>query len=114
MRLSPHRINNLANYERRSRDAHYCFEPVFAFRLAAHRAFMASDNFFLPAAVRPPFLLGAVVRRVPPLLRRAQFAFAAAESLARVEAAIGRLARERAGVVMSPVPKSEAKRRSSV
>ena len=116
MRLSPHRFN-LANYERRSRDACYYFEPVFALRLAAHRAFMASDNFFLPAGVRPPFFLGALVRAVTPALRRAQFALAAAESLARVAAVMPRLPLAGAGEGeggLGPPPKSEANRRSSV
>ncbi len=117
MRLSPHRIN-LANYERRSRDACYYLEPVFALRLAAHRAFMASDNFFLPAGVRPPFFLGALVREVAPALRRAQFALAAAESLARVAADMSRLPLARAGEGEGEggllPPKSEANRRSSV
>jgi hypothetical protein len=113
VRLSPHRFK-LANYERRSRDTCYCFEPVFAFRLAAHRAFMASDNFFLPAAVRPPFLLVAVVRGVPLPFRRAQFALAAAESLARVAADMPRLPLARAGEEGVLPPKSEANRRSSV
>jgi hypothetical protein len=113
VRLSPHRIN-LANYERRSRDACYYLEP--ALRLAAHRAFMASDNFFLPAGVRPPFFLGALVREVTPALRRAQFALAAAESLARVAADMPRLPLARAGEGEGGLlpPKSEANRRSSV
>ena len=113
MKLPPHRIN-LANYERRSRDACYYFEPVFALRLAAHRAFMASDNFFLPAGVRPPFFLGALVREVLPALRRAQFALAAAESLARVAADMPLLPLARAGEGGLLPPKSEANRRSSV
>ena len=113
VRLPPHRIN-LANYERRSRDACYYFEPVFALRLAAHRAFMASDNFFLPAGVRPPFFLGALVREVLPALRRAQFALAAAESLARVAADMPLLPLARAGEGGVLPPKSEANRRSSV
>ena len=113
MRLSPHRIN-LANYERRSRDACYYLEP--ALRLAAHRAFMASDNFFLPAGVRPPFFLTgvALVRALAPALRRAQFALAAAESLARVAADMPRLPLARAGEGGLLPPKSEANRRSSV
>jgi hypothetical protein len=115
VRLSPHRIN-LANYERRSRDACYYLEP--ALRLAAHRAFMASDNFFLPAGVRPPFFLAgvALVRALAPALRRAQFALAAAESLARVAADMPRLPLARAGEGEGGLlpPKSEANRRSSV
>jgi hypothetical protein len=113
VRFSPHRFN-LANYEHRSRDACYYFEPVFALRLAAHRAFMASDNFFLPAGVRPPFFLGALVRKLPPALRRAQFALAAAESLARVAADMPRLPLARAGEGGCLPPKSDANRRSSV
>lgn len=36
-------------------------------RRAAHRAFMASESFFLPAAVSPPFFLaaGALAAVVP-------------------------------------------------
>jgi hypothetical protein len=78
---------------------------------------MASDNFFLPAAVRPPFLLVAVVRGVPLPFRRAQFALAAAESLARVAADMPRLPLAGAGEGeggLGPPPKSEANRRSSV
>ena len=115
MRLPPHRIN-LANYERRSRDACYYLEP--ALRLAAHRAFMASDNFFLPAGVRPPFFLAGagLVRALAPALRRAQFALAAAESLARVAADMPRLPLAPAGEGEGGLlpPKSEANRRSSV
>jgi len=81
---------------------------------------MASDNFFLPAGVRPPFFLGALVREVAPALRRAQFALAAAESLARVAADMPRLPLARAGEGEGEgeggllPPKSEANRRSSV
>src|SRR5687768_10525572 len=63
-----------------------------AFLLAAQRAFIASESFLRPAAVRPPLLfpagLAAALLVVP--FRRAQRAFAAAASLARVAADIGR------------------------
>jgi len=37
-----------------------------ALRLAAHLAFIASESFFLPAAVRPPFFLaGALAGAIP-------------------------------------------------
>jgi hypothetical protein len=80
---------------------------------------MASDNFFLPAGVRPPFFLAgvALVRALAPALRRAQFALAAAESLARVAADMPRLPLAGAGEGeggLGPPPKSEANRRSSV
>jgi hypothetical protein len=40
-----------------------------ALRRAAHRAFMASESFFLPAAVSPPFFFaaGALAAVVVPL-----------------------------------------------
>ena len=90
-------------------------------RLAAHRAFIASESFFLPAAVSPPFFLaGALAARVVPF-RWAQRALAAAASLARVAADIGRRLRDRllreagaAEAIEPPPAKSEANRRSSV
>ena len=93
-------------------------------RLAAHLAFIASESFFLPAAVSPPFFLaGALAAGVVPF-RWAQRARAAAASFARVAADIGRRERERererlleAGALAAlepPPEKSEANRRSSV
>ena len=59
-----------------------------ALRRAAHLAFIASESFFLPAAVSPPFFFaGALDGAVP--LRWAHRAFAAAASFARVAADIG-------------------------
>ena len=60
----------------------YFFAP--AFRLAAQRAFINWESLLRPAAVIPPFLLGAVV--FVPAFCLAQRAFAAAASLARVAA----------------------------
>ncbi len=97
-----------------------------ALRLAAHLAFIASDNFLRPAAVRPPFLdedlaelLADELAPVP--FRWAQRALAAAASFARVAADIGRRPlerrRERAApallpVVEPPAPKRADNRRS--
>lgn len=65
-----------------------------ALRLAAHLAFIASESFFLPAAVSPPFFLaGALAEAVVPF-RWAQRALAAAASFARVAADIGRRLRD--------------------
>jgi len=92
-----------------------------ALRLAAQRAFMASESFFLPAAVRPPpfFLAGALAGAVP--FRWAQRARAAAASFARVAADIGLRLRDpplreagALGAVKPPPEKSEDNRRSSV
>jgi hypothetical protein len=96
-----------------------------AFRRAAHRAFIASESFLLPAAVSPPLLFplalaaGALV--VVPL-RFAQRAFAAAASFARVAGDIGlRLRERRRPLVLAaplpelpPVPNRVDNRRSSV
>jgi hypothetical protein len=89
-------------------------------RLAAHLAFIASESFFLPAAVSPPFFLaGALAAEVVPF-RWAQRALAAAASFARVAADIGRRLLDRlreagAAEALEPPPaKSEANRRSSV
>ena len=61
-----------------------------ALRLAAHLAFMASESFFLPAAVSPPFFLaGPLAAGAAPPRRWAQRALAAAASFARVAADIG-------------------------
>ena len=57
-----------------------------AFLLAAHLAFIASESFLRPAAVRPPpFLPGAFAAVLPPpaFLRAAQRALIASESLRR-------------------------------
>lgn len=70
-----------------------------AFRLAAHRAFIASESFLRPAAVSPllflrdPLALAAGALVVP--FRLAQRAFAAAASFARVADDIGLRRRER-------------------
>ena len=63
-----------------------------ALLLAAQRAFIASESLLRPAAVRPPLLLpaGFVAALLVVPFRRAQRAFAAAASLARVAADIGR------------------------
>ena len=90
-----------------------------ALRLAAHRAFIASESFFLPAAVSPPFFLaGALAGEVP--FRWAHRARAAAASFARVAADIGLRLRDPplrelgALVALEPPPaKSEDNRRSS-
>jgi hypothetical protein len=89
-----------------------------AFRLAAQRAFIASESFFLPAAVSPPFFLaGALTGELP--FRWAQRARAAAASFARVAADIGLRLRDpplREAAVLGGVPpaeKSEDNRRSS-
>jgi hypothetical protein len=90
-------------------------------RRAAHLAFIASESFFLPAAVSPPdFLAGALLADAANPLRWAHRALAAAASLARVAADIGRRPLERRRVAgalatLEPPPaKSEANRRSSV
>jgi len=90
-----------------------------ALRLAAHLAFIASESFFLPAAVSPPFFLAGALAVVP--FRRAHRLRAAAASFARVAADIGLRARERllaagalAAALEPPPEKSEANRRSSV
>lgn len=89
-----------------------------ALRLAAHLAFMASESFFLPAAVSPPFFLaGALAGAVP--FRWAHRAFAAAASFARVAADIGLRLRdpllevEVLEALEPPPAKSEDNRRSS-
>jgi hypothetical protein len=90
-----------------------------ALRLAAHLAFMASESFFLPAAVSPPFFLaGALAASVVPF-RWAHRAFAAAASFARVAADIGLRLRdpllevEVLEALEPPPAKSEDNRRSS-
>ncbi len=92
-----------------------------ALRLAAHLAFIASESFFLPAAVSPPFFLaGALAAEVP--LRSAHRLRAAAASFARVAADIGLRPRDRlllgagalAAAVEPPPAKSEDNRRSSM
>ncbi len=66
--------------------------PPPAFLRAAQRAFMASESFLRPAAVRPPVLAGAFAADGAVPFRFAQRALAAAASLARVAADIGRRA----------------------
>ena len=91
-----------------------------ALRLAAHLAFIASESFFLPAAVSPPFFFaGALAGAVP--FRSAQRLRAAAASFARVAADIGLRPRDRlleagalAAALEPPPEKSEANRRSSM
>jgi hypothetical protein len=101
-----------------------------ALRLAAQRAFIASESFLLPAAVSPPlFLPGALALAAGALVvvpfRLAQRAFAAAASFARVAGDIGLRLRERRRLVVAPPelvelveepppPKIEDNRRSSV
>jgi len=91
-----------------------------ALLLAAHLAFIASESFFLPAAVSPPFFLAGALAGVVPF-RRAQRLRAAAASFARVAADIGLRARDRllaagalAAALEPPPEKSAANRRSSV
>ena len=64
--------------------------PIYLppFLLAAHRAFINWESRFRPAAVIPPFLVAGVAFVWPFIL--AQRALAAAASLARVAAGIGR------------------------
>jgi hypothetical protein len=92
-----------------------------ALRLAAQRAFMASESFFLPAAVSPPFFLAGPLATGAAPLRWAQRALAAAASFARVAADIGLRLREPLlfdveglEAVKPPPVKSEDNRRSSV
>ena len=57
-----------------------------AYRLAAHLAFIASESFLRPAAVRPPpfFFAGALAELLPPaFLLAAQRAFIASDSFLR-------------------------------
>ena len=83
---------------------------------------MASESFFLPAAVSPPFFLaGPLAAGAAPPRRWAQRALAAAASFARVAADIGFRLREplpfelgALGALDPPPPKSEDNRRSSV
>jgi hypothetical protein len=102
-----------------------------ALRRAAHLAFIASESFFLPAAVSPPpFFLAGALATAPPF-RKAHRLRAAAASLARVAADIGRrdpplALRDLLGLLdllvegaadpppEPPPEKSELKRRSSV
>ena len=94
--------------------------PPPAFLLAAQRAFIDSESFLRPAAVSPPLLLPAALAAALLLvvpLRRAQRAFAAAASFARVAADIGRrLPRERRRERLAPpepeLPKRVDKRSS--
>ena len=58
-------------------------------RLAAHLAFIASESFFLPAAVSPPFFLAGALAGADTPLRWAHRALAAEASFARVAADIG-------------------------
>ena len=87
-------------------------------RLAAHLAFIASESFFLPAAVSPPFFFAGALAGVVPF-RWAHRALAAAASFARVAADIGlrrrdpRLEVDALGALEPPPAKSEANRRSS-
>jgi len=88
-----------------------------ALRLAAHLSFIASESFFLPAAVSPPFFLAGALAGVVPF-RWAHRALAAAASFARVAADIGLRLRDLLEVevleALEPPPaKSEANRRSS-
>ena len=55
---------------------------------------MESESFFRPAAVSPPFFLAGALATDPIPLRWAQRALAAAASLARVAADIGRRLRD--------------------
>jgi hypothetical protein len=89
-----------------------------ALRLAAHLAFIASESFFLPAAVSPPFFLAGALAGVVPF-RWAHRALAAAASFARVAADIGLRLRdpllevEVLEALEPPPAKSEDNRRSS-
>ena len=77
-------MRKLALMQNRNWDSGY-FLPA-AFRLAAHLAFIASESFLRPAAVRPPRFLPAAFAagRVPPAFRRAAHrAFMASESFLR-------------------------------
>jgi hypothetical protein len=65
------------------RSKNYFFWAAFLF--AAQRAFISSDNLFLPAGVSPPFF-DLIEGAVPSPLRLAHLALAAAANLARVEA----------------------------
>jgi len=92
-----------------------------ALRRAAQRAVIASESFFLPAAVSPPFFLAGPLAAGAVPFRWAQRALAAAASLARVAADIGFRLREpllfeveALGAVKPPPVKSEDNRRSSV
>lgn len=108
--------------EIRKRSSGY-FLPA-AFLRAAHLAFIASESFFLPAAVSPPFFFPFAAP--PPVpLRRAQRALAAVASFARVAADIGRRRRRRRRMILPelaapaellapPPPKSVDNWRSSV
>jgi hypothetical protein len=91
-----------------------------ALRLAAHLAFMASESFFLPAAVSPPFFLAGPLAAGAAPRRWAQRALAAAASLARVAADIGLRLREpllfeveALEALEPPPPKRADNRRSS-
>ena len=91
------------------------------FLRAAQRAFIASESFFLPAAVSPPrrLLVLAALVDLPPLLElplvAAQRALAEAASLARVAADIGRRRRPLLVTVdPAPLPNKELRRRSRV
>lgn len=107
--------------EMRKRSSRYLFPA--AFLRAAHLAFIASESFFLPAAVSPPFFFALAAP--PPLpLRLAQRALAEAASFARVAADMGRRRRRRrvvlpelaapAELLAPPPPKSVDNWRSSV
>ncbi len=87
-------------------------------RLAAHLAFIASESFFLPAAVSPPFFLAGALAGIVPF-RSAHRLRAAAASFARVAADIGLRLRdpllevEGLEALGPPPAKSEDNRRSS-
>ena len=87
----------------------FFFDPP-ALRLAAHLAFIRAESFRRPAAVSPPFLFPFGAAAVRPPFLFAQRALAAAASLARVAADIGRRAPERADDLEPPVPKIEVRR----
>ena len=93
-----------------------------ALRLAAHRAFIASESFFLPAAVSPPFFFLPAALAGPIPFRCAHRALAAAASFARVAADMGRRRRREPllrvlgalDALEPPPPKRVDNRRSSV
>ena len=90
----------------------YYFLPA-ALRRAAQRAFIASESFLRPAAVRPRFFpLAFVARAPPPALRlAAQRAFMDSESFLR-PAAVNplRLPLAAAGAALAVVPLRRAQR----
>src|SRR5437763_17176161 len=87
--------------EIRKRTSRY-FLPAALLR-AAHLAFIASESFFLPAAVSPPFFFRLALAVPPPVpLRLAQRALAAAAGFASVSADIGRRRRRRRRATLAP------------